>query len=373
MPTVPHRILRALGPVLPPGSPMEALRAGLGACLALALLALILPPGAADLRFGLYLIAPFGASAVLVFAVPSSPLAQPWSVVMGNGVSALVAVLLCQILPPGWPLVALALGGAMAAMILTRSLHPPGGAVALTAALSPEAIQHLGLWFVLAPVMSGSALLVALAVLWAGATGRHYPFRQFAAPQAHGTADPPPPERLGLTETELTGILDRYRQSLNLGVEDLARLIAAAELEAASHRTTPVQVGAIMSRDLVTLPPEASLRAVTASFARHGFGTIPVTGQGGQYLGLIAQGRLLAALTSRRLPWLQSWARPRASQLMQTTVPVAQAHTPVAALLPLLAEGTCDAVPVLEGARLIGIVTRSDLIAALARESLRKT
>ena len=140
MPTAPRHILRALGPVLPPGSPMEALRAGLGACLALALLALVLPPGAADLRFGLYLIAPFGASAVLVFAVPSSPLAQPWSVVVGNGVSALVAVLLCQILPPGAMLVACALGAAIAAMILSRSLHPPGGAVALTAALSPEAM-----------------------------------------------------------------------------------------------------------------------------------------------------------------------------------------------------------------------------------------
>ena len=368
MPTIPHRILRALGPVLPPGSPMEALRAGLGACLALALLALILPPGAADLRFGLYLIAPFGASAVLVFAVPSSPLAQPWSVVMGNGVSALVAVVLSHLLPPGAMLVALALGAAVAAMILSRALHPPGGAVALTAALSPEAMQHLGLWFVLVPVLLGSALLVALAVLWARATGRHYPFRQFAAPQAHGTTDPPPPERLGLTEAELTGILERYRQSLNLGVEDLARLIAAAELEAASHRSLPVLVGAFMSRDLVTLPPEAPLRAVAASFARHGFGTMPVMGQGGRYLGLIAQSRLLTALTAGHAPW----AQPKASSLMQTATPVARADMPIAALLPLLAEGTCDAVPVLEGARLIGIVTRSDLIAALARESLRK-
>ena len=372
MPTARHPVLRALGPVLPPGSPMEALRAGLGACLALALLALILPPGAADLRFGLYLIAPFGASAVLVFAVPSSPLAQPWSVVMGNGVSALVAVVLSQILPPGAMLVALALGAAVAAMILSRALHPPGGAVALTAALSPEAMQHLGLWFVLVPVLLGSALLVALAVLWARATGRHYPFRQFAAPQAHGTTDPPPPERLGLTEAELTGILERYRQSLNLGVEDLARLIAAAELEAASHRGTPdlvpLHVGAIMSRDLITLPPEAPLRTIAASFARHGFGTMPVMGQGGRYLGLIAQSRLLTALTAGHAPW----AQPKASSLMQTATPVARADMPIAALLPLLAEGTCDAVPVLEGARLIGIVTRSDLIAALARESLRK-
>lgn len=360
--------LRALGPVLPLGAPLEALRAGLGATLALALAALAMRAGGVDLRWGLFLIAPFGATAVLVFAVPASPLAQPWSVVVGNAVSALVAVLLCHILPPGGAAIALSVGAAIAAMILCRALHPPGGAVAMTTALSPETLDALGLWFVLSPVLLGSALLVGLAVIWARITGRHYPFRQFAAPNAHGTTDPPAPERLGLTEAELTTILDRYRQSLNLGAEDLARLIAAAELQAATHRGAPVQVGAIMSRDLVTLPPEAPLRAVTAAFARHGFGTLPVVGQGGRYLGLIAQARLLAALTARHAPW----AKPNAASLMQTGTPVAQADTPIAALLPMLAEGACDAVPVLEGERLIGIVTRSDLIAALARESLRK-
>ena len=65
---------------------------------------------------------------------------------------------------------------------------------------------------------------------------QHVAVRQFHEPTPNGTTDPPAVERLGLTEQELSDILVRYRQSMNLGVEDLARLIAAAEIQAASHR-----------------------------------------------------------------------------------------------------------------------------------------
>ena len=55
------------------------MRASLGALVALGLLGLLLLSPRPDLEFGLYLVAPFGASSVMMFAVPNSPLAQPWS------------------------------------------------------------------------------------------------------------------------------------------------------------------------------------------------------------------------------------------------------------------------------------------------------
>ena len=69
-----------------PGLAIAAGGLGLAACAWL-----ILAPEV-DLRHGLYMIAPLGASAVLLFAAPNSPLAQPWSAVVGNSVSAAVAV-----------------------------------------------------------------------------------------------------------------------------------------------------------------------------------------------------------------------------------------------------------------------------------------
>ena len=71
------------------------------------------------------LVAPIGASAVLVFAVPSSPSAQPWSVVGGNVVSALIGVTAARFEPTPYLAVGVAVGGAILAMSLLRCLRPP--------------------------------------------------------------------------------------------------------------------------------------------------------------------------------------------------------------------------------------------------------
>ena len=379
-----HRILQALGPAIGPGSGHEALRAGLGALFGLGVAGLFLLSPSADQRLGLYLIAPFGATSVLVFAVPNSPLAQPWSAVVGNCAAAFVGVLACMLIPDAALRIALAVGLSVALMIPLRAVHPPAGAVAMTAAMNPEATLQLGFGFVLAPVLAGTLILVAIAMIYARATGRHYPFRQFDDPGPHGTADPAPIERLGLSRDELSDILQRYRQSLNLGVEDLARLIGAAELQAASHRTGPLTASDIMSRDLVTVAPDTRLREVARIFRQHDFTSLPVVEAGDIFRGVIFQihlirraqedafrhdHRLIAAMA--RLLEERADQPTRADEIMQTDPPTAAPGTPLGALLPMLASGHCDAVPVLDGPRIIGIVTQTDLIAAFARESLR--
>ncbi len=93
------RLLTGFGPVLPNTHPVDLARTGLGTLLALlelAGLAQVMVPSA-----GLRLIAPFRASAVLLLAVPNSPLAQPWSVLVGNTVSAVAAVAVLQAVPQG--------------------------------------------------------------------------------------------------------------------------------------------------------------------------------------------------------------------------------------------------------------------------------
>lgn len=221
--------------------PVEALRAGFGAALALGLAGLLLSP-VVDMATGLYLIAPLGATSVLLFAVPNSPLAQPWSAIVGNTVAAFVGVAVCLNVGDPAVRVALAVGLAVAAMMLCRAAHPPAGAVAMTAALSPDMIAQTGFWFALAPVAVGTAFLVVCAAVYARLTGRHYPFRQFEDVEMPDAHDPVALARLGLSEEDLTAILDRYRQSLNLGAEDLARLIGAVEAQAEA-RTLPVGGG----------------------------------------------------------------------------------------------------------------------------------
>lgn len=382
--TLLHRLALALGPAIAPGSAREALRAGLGALLGLAVAGLLLVSPATDLRLGLYMIAPFGATSVLVFAAPNSPLAQPWSAVVGNTAAATIGVLACMAVPdPGWR-IALAVGASIAVMIALRAVHPPAGAVAMTAVMNPDAIQQQGFGFVVAPVLVGTVALVVIAMLYARATGRRYPFRHFDDPGPRGTADPPAMQRLGLSEAELTEILQRYRQSLNLGAKDLARLIGAAELQAASHQAGPQTAGDVMSRDLVTVGPQTRLSKVADIFRQHGFTSVPVVEDGYRFRGVIFQIHLIrraredAFRDDRRLLAVmaellgRSGTATRAAQIMQTDPPHVAPDTPIAALLPMLASGDCHAVPVLDGARIVGIVTQTDLIAALARQSLRR-
>lgn len=87
--------LKSLGPSVGHVSALEALRAAIGATVALGIVGLLVLSPLVNLQTGLYLVAPFGATSVLLFAVPNSPLAQPWSAVVGNTVAALVAVAVC--------------------------------------------------------------------------------------------------------------------------------------------------------------------------------------------------------------------------------------------------------------------------------------
>nr|WP_256471819.1 HPP family protein [Oceanicola sp. 502str15] len=360
------------------------MRAGLGAIVGLGLTGLFLLSPQVDPAWGMYLVAPFGATSVLLFAVPNSPLAQPWSAIVGNTVAALVAVAVCLLIADPLARVVLSVGLAISTMMMCRALHPPAGAVAMTAALSSGAIDSLGFWFALMPIAAGTTALVLVAIGYARLTGRRYPFRQFEDPGPHGTEDVAPVERLGLSMEDLSSILDRYRQSFNLGVEGLARLIAAAEVQAASHETGATTTADIMSKDLVTVTTDTALVDVADLFRRHRFTSLPVVGPGDRFLGVIFQIHLISRaredalrLDRRFVPALRRLLDPerdkpvRAGDIMSVAGPRATTNTPVSALVPLMAVGDVDAVPVLRRGVLVGIVTRTDLIAAMARTMVR--
>jgi CBS domain-containing membrane protein len=372
--------LRGLGPVAHV-QPREGFRAAVGAVLGLALTVLVAYLFSPDLWLTLYMIAPFGASSVLLYAAPNSPLAQPWPTIVGNTVSALAAIAVCMVVSDPMFNIPLSVGAAIFVMALCRATHPPGGSVALTVGLGAERVLAVGFSFALLPVAAGTIVLVLFAALYAPLTGRRYPLRQFNEPNPNGTKDPSPIERLGLSEDELTDILSRYRQSLNLGVEDLARLIAAAQMQAASHQVTPQVADDIMSRDLVTVLPTTPVEKVASLFIEHGFTSLPVVDEGGAYLGVIFQLHLIAGKLGdqqkaakvgfkRFVPTL-SRDKVMVARDVMATPSTATTQTPIAALVPMLAQSRSDAVPVLDGERIVGIVTQTDLIAALARASLR--
>lgn len=344
---------RALGPSMPRPTLAGALRAATGAGLGLAVAAAVLwalSNGKQPFLAHPLLIAPFGASAFLIFAVPNSPLAQPWSVLVGNSLSALVAIVVLHLGLPPLASAPLAVTLAVLVMAAGRAMHPPGGAVALFVALAGPVSWE----FAAAPVFVGSAALVLSGMIWNRVTGRVYPFRQ-PSPSPHGTADPAPERRHLPQPGALADLLSRLRLDANIGVEDLTRLITAAEAEAATRPLAGLTATHLMSRDLVTVTPDTLAAELTAIFRTHGFKSLPVV-QEGQYLGLVSE----AALIGLSNPGLT------AHDLM-TPTEAATKDEAAGLLVQRLADGQAQAVPVVEGAKLVGLVTRSDLIALLAR------
>jgi CBS-domain-containing membrane protein len=119
------------------------------------------------------LIAPFGASCVLLFAVPDSPLAQPRNLIGGHLVAAVVGLAVSVLLGPGVWHAGLAVGLAIAAMELTGTVHPPAGA-------DPLVIMLAGttkLTFLLVPMLAGVAILLVIALLLARLERRRWPIR----------------------------------------------------------------------------------------------------------------------------------------------------------------------------------------------------
>jgi len=147
----------------PPAS--DILRSFVGGFLGISGLALSLQLilGDADLAL---MIGTFGATAVLVYGVPYSPLAQPYNVVFGHLISAAIGVAVFQIVgEANWLSAALAVSLAIAAMQASRSVHPPGGATALIAVIASPAIHELGFLYIVYPVGFGAVLLVGIALI----------------------------------------------------------------------------------------------------------------------------------------------------------------------------------------------------------------
>ena len=90
------------------------------------------------------IIASMGASAGLLFAVPHSALAQPWNVVGGHLISALIGVSCARFIPDLLVAAALSVGCAIAAMHYLRCIHPPGGATALSAVIGGPMVHAMG-------------------------------------------------------------------------------------------------------------------------------------------------------------------------------------------------------------------------------------
>jgi CBS-domain-containing membrane protein len=129
----------------------SALLAGLGASLAIG----ILSYSDAEFTNMALLMAPFGATAVLVFGIPESPLAQPKNVILGHLITAFIGVFFIEFIGVTSLTLAIATGLAVSAMLLTKTTHPPAGANPILIMVTAQSWS-----FLLTPVLIGAKVIV---------------------------------------------------------------------------------------------------------------------------------------------------------------------------------------------------------------------
>ena len=135
---------------------LPALVSGLGGAAVVSTLAAI-----TEMVEQVLLIASFGASCVLLFALPQSPLARPRNVIGGHVLSALAGLLVLDFVGGGVIAMGVGVGLAISVMQFTKTLHPPAGGNPLVIILTGT-----GWSFLLLPVLAGTAILVCLAWLY---------------------------------------------------------------------------------------------------------------------------------------------------------------------------------------------------------------
>lgn len=172
-----------------------------------------------------WFIAPMGASAMLVFFMPASPLAQPWPVIVGNVISALAGVACVHSLGTSGTSAALAAAIATGLMFALRCLHPPGAAVAMSAVLGGSAVRALDWGFALWPVGVNALCLVLLGMVLNNAAARRYPHHHVQPPAA--ALLPSHPQ--GILPEDLDAALASFDELLDIDREDLEEIVARAQ------------------------------------------------------------------------------------------------------------------------------------------------
>lgn len=333
------------------------------------------------------LIAPMGASAVLIFSFPSSPLAQPWPVIVGNSVSALVGIACAQLLPSQPATAALAVGLAILAMFMLRSLHPAGGAIALLAVMGGPSITTLSWYYALAPVALQSLSLVLCAVFFHRLQGTQYPQQATNANNLHRTSDPTISSRLGVADADLDAALARHGKLLDISRADLRELITLSEIQVHQRHHGLIRCRDIMSRHIVTVEFETPLEHGWQLLRTHKIGSLPVLDQAGAVIGVISLIDFLkhAGLDvyhdfDLRLRQVLDQARDISGSSAQVVGHIMSANPITASidsnileLVTLFSDRGLHSIPVVDNhQKLCGIVTQSDLIAALYKMQMQQ-
>ncbi|NEX62188.1 HPP family protein [Noviherbaspirillum galbum] len=319
-----------------------------------------------------WFIAPMGASAVLLFAAPSSLLAQPWSLLGGNLLSAFIGVSVAKEVPDPGLAAALAVGIAIAGMFSLRCLHPPSGAVALTAVLGGPSVTAAGYKFLWQPVALNSVLLLVVALVFNNVLRRRYPHAVVTTSNKHQPADGTPLRRIGFTREDMDKALQSHDELIDISEDDLEEILLQAELHAFQRRSGELRCADVMSRDVITINQSNTVGAAWKLLDQHQVHALPVVNESKVLVGIVTLQDLIETYTTTQGKSLPRLHREKPlDHVMTRQVQTVLPNQPITEVVSrALARGFLHLPVVDPENRVIGILTQSDLVTAVYRARL---
>lgn len=317
-----------------------------------------------------WLLAPMGASAIILFGMSSSPVAQPWPVLGGYLVACCAGLLASTYIGPTLLAAGVAVALTLWLMARLNCLHPPGGALALLFVLDKKSYLSSTAHSLALVAANVALLLLCAAIINNLIPGRRYPHR--AVPDetpVAGAHDNTPLRRTDLSHDDLVSAMRSIGGFVDVREEELARLYALA-IDHAFSRHVGLTCADVMSRDVVSVATNATIGDAWTLLREHRIKALPVVDAQGRLAGIVSLSDLVQ-------PWHDvgpSEAAPAGvsgmpvSQWMTTQVQTATPETSMASLARAAAQNGHHHIPVVDGdGQLVGILTPSDMIAALYR------
>ncbi|MDP7537236.1 MAG: HPP family protein [Methylococcales bacterium] len=334
------------------------------------------------------LVASLGASTVIIFAIPNSPVAQPWACLGGQVISAFTGVSIGLLFPDPIYAAAFAVGVSTFLMLLLRCLHPPGAATALAPIVASDQLGGLGFNFVLVPVGLNILILLILALIinrWI--LNRDYPSGSKVRERKQEFIDQESIvlSHVGILDEDLKTALAQHDGFIDVTSQDLTLLFN--QMEALSFQR---KQGAMLCRDImVTEIPtvefgtdiEAAWNLLHTQLLR----ALPVLDRTGRVIGIVTRNDFLKSFDLKpyasfqqrfknfihKTGFLHSEKPEAVGQIMSNKVAIISADEPIVSLIPLMVQQLHKQVPIVDNQnRLVGIVYCNTLIATLYNRAL---
>lgn len=328
------------------------------------------------------IVASMGASAVILFIIPNSPLAQPWPLVGGQLVSAVIGVVCAQVFTDTVFASACAVGGSVLVMLLFRCLHPPGAATALTPIMTGDPTS-LGYGFVLMPLGLNVVIMLLMAIVINRWVLRYdYPSVPHQADDKKHQHSPliQPSQRTGISEQDLEQALENRDIFMDVSTGDLSKLLTDAQMLSFKRYRGNITCADIMVKNILTVEYGTEVEEAWNIMHSEKLKAMPVIDRARRVIGIITwndffkfikvganetfQEKFRAFI--RRTPDVSTNKPEAVGHIMTTSVSVLPENTHIVELIPLMSNQGYRQIPIVNNEnRLVGMVYQANLIAAL--------